>query len=54
MSHAVEVPKAIEDEIESWALSDELKTEIYRRLREDLEYGHETTCFRLCAPSPTN
>ena len=53
MEYEVIVPPAIEIEIASWQLPDELLSEMYRRLGEDLAYGHEDTCFRLPAPSPT-
>ena len=53
MSYKVEVPDTIRGEIDVWGLSNQLKQEVYRRLEQDLEYGHEVTCFRLPAPSPT-
>jgi hypothetical protein len=53
MSYRVAIPAAIKALISSWGLMPSLEQEVYRRLRQDLAYGHETTCFRLAAPSPT-
>jgi hypothetical protein len=53
MSFAVVVPEPILDEIASWGLPPEVEETLFARLEADLEYGHETTCFRLAAPSPT-
>jgi len=53
MSYEVNVPDSIRQQITNLHLHPDLEEELYRRLAEDLEYGHETTCFRLAAPSPT-
>ena len=53
MSFTVVVPDPIRDEIASWLLPADLEELLYSRLQEDLEYGHEHTCQRIAAPSPT-
>jgi hypothetical protein len=53
VSFVVVVPEPIRDEIDSWGLAFEVVDEFYRRLQADLEYGHEHTCLRLAAPTPT-
>jgi hypothetical protein len=48
------VPDQIRDQIkQELNLSDEAEDTLYRDLGGALAYGHETTCFRLAAPSPT-
>jgi hypothetical protein len=53
VSYIVVVPEPIQDEITAWALSPEVEEELYERLQEELEEGHQEKCLRLAAPSPT-
>lgn len=53
MRYEVLVPEPVRDEIASWGLPADTADELYARLQSDLEYGHEHTCFRLSAPTPT-
>jgi hypothetical protein len=53
MSFAVVVPTEILEQVASWDLAVGVEDEMLDRLKSDLEYGHEQTCFRLAAPSPT-
>jgi len=41
------------EKIQGWGLSDSAEGLVYQNLAEGLAYGHETTCLRLSAPSPT-
>jgi hypothetical protein len=51
--YTVVIPEPIRNEIASWGLPIEAETELYKRLQADLEIGHEVTCYRVAAPSPT-
>jgi hypothetical protein len=53
MSYKVEFPDEISQQIQALEAPPEIKAETIQRVIADLEYGHETTCFRLAAPSPT-
>ena len=53
MEFCVIVPDSIAAEIRGWGLSARAEDLVYQNLEEGLAYGHETTCTRLAAPSPT-
>jgi hypothetical protein len=53
MSCEVLVPQWIREEIAELALPAGLEATLYEELQARLELGHETTCFRLPAPTPT-
>ncbi len=47
------MPDPIGDQIASWNLPFEVEEQLYTRLHDDLAVGHEATCWRVPAPSPT-
>jgi hypothetical protein len=54
VEYCVIVPDPIRDEIRlALSLSDDAEDNLYELLENALAYGHEETCFRLAAPSPT-
>ena len=53
MEFSVVIPDEALEEIRRWNLSPDAEDLVYRNLEEGLAYGHETTCTRLSAPSPT-